>query len=89
MEKQKLGWLRRIRKNKGYKTQKDISDILGMSPQHYSNIENGNRIASGEDALKISIVLGVPYERFFESRILEWRQEWEARNNADKSRPVQ
>ena len=88
MEKQKLGWLRRTRKNQGYKTQKDLADILGISQSHYSNIENGNRMAGGDDALKISIVLGVPMERFYEPYIIDWRQEWEARKNADKPRPV-
>ena len=88
MEKQKLGWLRRIRKSQGYKTQKDLAAVLGISHTHYSNIENGNRMAGGDDALKMSIVLGVPMERFYEPYIIDWRQEWEARKNADKPRPV-
>lgn len=85
MEKHERAWLRRIRKKRGYKTQKDLAEVVGMSQTHYSNIENGNRMARGDQALKIAIVLEIPLERFYEQYIIEWRQEWEVRKNANKS----
>lgn len=85
MERHERGWLRRIRKKKGFKNQKDLAEVVGMSQTHYSNIENGNRMARGDQALKIATVLEIPLERFYEDYIKEWRKEWEVKKHDFKS----
>ena len=47
-------------------TQKQVSELLGLSRAYYTQIELGQRGISLSNAKKISKVLGIPWERFLE-----------------------
>jgi len=60
-------YLRIYRENKGL-TQLQLGEILGGIPrQHISNMERGHRSISLKMARKLSLLLGVPIERFIEA----------------------
>lgn len=59
------GWLIEARKKKKY-TQQDIGDLVGISRSYYTEIERGKKTPSGKVAIRISKVLGIKPERFFE-----------------------
>jgi putative transcriptional regulator len=44
----------KLRALRGFKRQKDIADQIGISQNHYSQIENGTRIPSIEIATRIA-----------------------------------
>lgn len=62
--KQRL-WLKLLRKEKGL-TQQDIADILNISRQHYSMIENGERNPSTKLAMRFGSILGFDWVAFFD-----------------------
>lgn len=59
-------WLkmRRIDLNK---SQESVATMVGITQQHYSLIENGDRTPSVETAQSIANVLGFNWTRFFET----------------------
>jgi DNA-binding XRE family transcriptional regulator len=60
-------YLRIYRENKEL-TQLQLGDVLGGIPrQHISNMEHGHRSISLKMARKLSLLLGVPIERFIEA----------------------
>jgi len=60
-------YLRIYRENKGL-TQLQLGEVLGGIPrQHISNMERGHRSISLKMARKLSLLLGVPIERFIEA----------------------
>jgi len=60
-------YLRIFRENKGL-TQLQLSEALGGIPrQHISNMEHGRRSISLKMARKLSLLLGVPIEKFLEA----------------------
>lgn len=58
-------WLKLIR-NKANKSQKEIASLAGITQQHYSLIENNERVPSVDTAQAIANVLGFNWTRFFE-----------------------
>lgn len=56
----KLLKLQYLRKRKGY-NQKDMAELLGVSPSHYSQIERGLRRMPLEMAKEIKRLLDVNY----------------------------
>lgn len=62
--KQRL-WLKLNRKEKGF-TQQEIADLLSISRQHYSMIENGERNPSPKLAMQIGKALGFDWIKFFQ-----------------------
>jgi putative transcriptional regulator len=63
----KREWLKKLRKDKGLKT-REIAEIVGVSFQHYNDIENGRRNPSIELSLEIAKVFGVSVEKFLAER---------------------
>jgi putative transcriptional regulator len=63
----KRKYLLEKRKEKKLNT-KEIAQILGVSPTHYNDIENGKRNPSIELSLKISEFFNVPVLKFLEER---------------------
>lgn len=61
----KRDWLIQIRKEKDL-TQQDVAFLVGLSKNHYCNIENGVRDPSGKLALKISKKLDFQMEKFYQ-----------------------
>ena len=60
-------YLRIYRENKGL-TQLQLGEVLGGIPrQHISNMEHGRRSISLKMARKLSLLLGVPIEKFIEA----------------------
>ena len=53
------------------KTQKDFSSVMGLSPQAYSNIENGKRKVSAEELWRIATHLNVDIAIFFNEKLTE------------------
>lgn len=49
-----------IRKNKGYKTQEQLSSILGTNRINVTRWENGTRYPRPEMLMKLAMVLEVP-----------------------------
>lgn len=60
-------WMKEARKELGLKL-KEVADMLGISFQHYHDIENGRRNPSIELSLKMADFFDVPIEKFFEDR---------------------
>ena len=58
-------WLIELREEKGW-TQKDVADKVGISHQHYANIERTLRIGSGYVLLRLADLFDVPIKRFFD-----------------------
>lgn len=58
-------WLISFRKDKGM-TQLQIAKAVGISQQHYSFIESGERGVRVPTAKKIAAVLGFDWQRFYE-----------------------
>lgn len=62
--KTKQMWLIKLRKAKGFKTQTEFSEKLGISKNYYCEIENG-RPPSGRIAYLIAQELGFDMSLFF------------------------
>lgn len=60
-------WLVALRSKKGLKT-REIAKILGISFQHYNDIENGRRNPSVALSLEIAKFFDTPVEQFLEER---------------------
>ena len=56
-------------------TQKQIAKILGITPEAYSNKETGKYNFTLEEALKISLLFGLPVEDIFKEKIIELTKE--------------
>ncbi len=56
-------WLKEIR---GKRTQKEMSEALGISRQYYSQLELGLRGTSYTTACKLAEKLGIPWSKFYE-----------------------
>lgn len=56
-------------------TQKQISKILGITPEAYSNKETRKYDFTLEEALKISLLFGLPVEDIFKEKIIELNKE--------------
>lgn len=63
----KREWLKELRAEKELKT-REIAEILGISFQHYNDIENGRRNPSIELSLEMAKFFNVPIEQFLEMR---------------------
>lgn len=63
----KREWLKELRKNKKL-TIRGIAPMLGMSWQHYSDIEGGRRNPSVELSLTMAQFFGVSLDLFFSKR---------------------
>ncbi len=61
------GWLKEMRINKGYKTCKDAASVIGISPSHYTSIENGSRKPSIDVAKKIAKIFAFEWTKFYEA----------------------
>lgn len=57
-------WLKEIR---GKRTQKEMSEALGISRQYYSQLELGVRGTSYATACNLAEKLGVTWSRFYEN----------------------
>ena len=64
----KRNFLREARKDRGF-TMRDVAARVDISPGYYSMIEHGQKTPSGSVAVKLSKLLGVPLERFFENKM--------------------
>ncbi|HEY4538226.1 MAG TPA: helix-turn-helix transcriptional regulator [Erysipelothrix sp.] len=53
------------------KTQRETANLMGVSKQSYSNIENGKRKISAEELWKIASELEVDMTIFFETKLTE------------------
>lgn len=62
-------FLRDARKSRDY-TMREVAELVGISPGYYSLIEHGKKTPSGKVAARLSKLLGVPLEKFFEAKIL-------------------
>ena len=60
-------WLKELRAEKDLKT-REIAVLLGISFQHYNDIENGRRNPSIELSMKLAKFFNVPLEKFFDDR---------------------
>jgi DNA-binding XRE family transcriptional regulator len=70
-------YLRIYRENKGL-TQLQLGEILGGIPrQHISNMERGHRSISLKMAKKLSLLLGVPIDKF-----IDWEFQGQCATNA-------
>lgn len=56
-------------------TQKQIAEILGITPESYSNKETGKYNFTLEEALKISQMFKLPIEDIFKEKIIELNKE--------------
>lgn len=66
-------WLKQMRNAKGL-TQKQVSDLCGISRSYYADIERGDANAGGTTAKKIADVLGFDMSLFFTNERRETRQ---------------
>lgn len=85
MENQKRIWLEEFRIKAGLK-QYEVAKAVGISNGYYSAIESGIRKTPGDIALKISILLDFPMEKFYLDLISDWlkdREKQEALPNAN------
>jgi DNA-binding XRE family transcriptional regulator len=64
---QKRTWMQEARKTAGINS-RDISEILGISYQHYNDIETGRRNPSIELSQVLADFFQVPIQKFFENR---------------------
>lgn len=60
-------WMQEARKTAGMNC-RDISEILGISYQHYNDIETGRRNPSIELSQVLADFFQVPIQKFFEDR---------------------
>lgn len=63
----KREWMKKLRKDKKL-TIKGIAELLNMSWQHYSDIENGRRNPSFELSMTMARFFDISVERFFQDR---------------------
>jgi len=63
----KREWLKELRDEKELKT-REIAEILGISFQHYNDVETGRRNPSIELSMKLAEFFKVPLEKFFDER---------------------
>ena len=63
----KREWLKKLRADKGLKT-REIAEILGISFQHYNDIENGRRNPSIDLSMDLAKFYNVSVELFLEER---------------------
>lgn len=63
----KREWLLQARNRLGLSTQ-GVAEILGISPQHYNDIENGKRNPSVELSIKMADFFQVPVLNFLKER---------------------
>lgn len=70
-------WLEEIRNQAGLK-QYQVANQTGISRGYYSAIENGIRKTPGDVALKISMILNFPMEKFYLEDIQEWIEQRKA-----------
>jgi putative transcriptional regulator len=63
----KREWLKSLRHKKGIKT-REIAGTLGISFQHYNDIENGRRNPSIALSLEIAKYFGISVDQFLEER---------------------
>lgn len=63
----KREWLKELRDEKGLKT-REIAEMLGISFQHYNDVETGRRNPSIELSIKLANFFNTPLEKFFEER---------------------
>jgi putative transcriptional regulator len=64
---QRRDWMKILRKEKDL-TVREIAEILGISYQHYSDVESGRRNPSIELSLKMAEFFNEPIESFLEDR---------------------
>lgn len=67
----KLGrreWFTEARERKGF-TKTRLAELIEVGKSHITGIENGEKNPSGPVALKLSRVLEVSMEKFFEDQI--------------------
>lgn len=67
MDPIKREWMKELRKEKDLKT-REIAEILGISFQHYNDIENGRRNPSVKLSMIMAKYFDVPLEKFWEHR---------------------
>lgn len=60
-------WLKALRMESGLKT-REIAPLLGISFQHYNDIETGRRNPSIELSKRMAEFFNTPLEQFFEDR---------------------
>lgn len=70
----KREWLSKAREDKGL-TKTELAKRIKVVKSYISALENGDKNPSGKVALKLSYVLDVPMEKFFESEINEEERE--------------
>ena len=63
----KREWLKELRDEKKLKT-REIAELLGISFQHYNDVETGRRNPSVELSMKLAEFFNVPLEKFFDER---------------------
>lgn len=63
----KREWLKELRDEKKLKT-REIAELLGISFQHYNDVETGRRNPSVELSMKLAEFFNVPLDRFFDDR---------------------
>lgn len=63
----KREWLKELRNEKELKT-REIAEIIGISFQHYNDVETGRRNPSIELSMKLAEFFNVPLEKFFDER---------------------
>ena len=63
----KREWLKKLRKDRNLKT-REIAEVIGISFQHYNDIENGRRNPSIALSLELAEFYNVPVEQFLEDR---------------------
>ena len=61
-------WMKEIRMQEMKLNNREIAELIGISYQHYNDIENGRRNPSIELSYKIAEFFDVPVERFFTDR---------------------
>jgi putative transcriptional regulator len=59
--------MKKLRAARGLKT-REIAEILGISFQHYNDIENGRRNPSVALSLAMAKFFDIPIEQFLEAR---------------------
>lgn len=65
---EKRDWFTKAREEKGY-SKSDLAKKIKVVKSYITAIENGEKNPSGKVALKLSIVLGINMEKFYENEI--------------------
>lgn len=60
-------WLIELREEKGLKT-REIAEIIGVSYQHYNDVETGRRNPSIDLSIKLSEFFDIPLKKFLINR---------------------